>query len=200
MLERSQGQKGHYDWLIREALLDVMSGQDIRCWLASYVPSVTLVHHAEEVWINKKTGETYRKDKTDHRRKTSENISMTARSRFPDILDMIKTLQGGTADSRARPPHWFVPWVESSGGSLCELTLNGISKEVWPLFFSRYVCLLVLGPSVWPRYRFSCWPRKTPTSTGYLSAKSPTLKRTASSTYKTRKGWLKALCKRNPTR
>lgn len=91
-------------WLIREALLDVMSGQDIRCLLASYVPSVTLVHHAEEVWINKKTGETYRKDKTDHHRKTSENISMTARSRFPDILDMIKILQGGTADSRASPP------------------------------------------------------------------------------------------------
>ena len=92
-----------------------MSGQDISCLLASCVPSVILALHAEEIWINEKTGQTYRRDRTDHRRKTSENIPMNASSRFPYILDMTKISQGGTADSRAMTPTNLYPGLKVQG-------------------------------------------------------------------------------------
>lgn len=95
--------------------MDVMSGQEIHCLLASCVPSVILARHAEEVRINEKTGQIYRRDKTDHRRKTSENIPMNASSRFPDILDMTRISQGGTADSRAMTPTNLYPGLKVQG-------------------------------------------------------------------------------------
>lgn len=115
MMGWSQSQKGHYGWLIREALVDVMSGQEILCLLASCVLSVMLARHAEETWINEKSRQTYRRDKTDHCRKTSGNIPINARFRFPDILDMIKISQGGTADSRAMTPNNLYPGLKVQG-------------------------------------------------------------------------------------